>query len=202
MVQKIHLQAFAVKPMNRTTRSSRKRLTRQRWLSAALDQIARQGSADFRIDRLAEALGVSKGSFYWHFQNRDDFVDALAGYWIEYTNGQVIRRLREERGDASAKLRLIMQIVVEQDLSRHDAAMRVSAAREPVFAAAVRKVYRQRLETVGKLFEELGFVGDQLTVRTKAMVAYFSLEPDLAGRPSRKQRLRELDEVHALLTRR
>ncbi|MHC4127255.1 MAG: TetR/AcrR family transcriptional regulator [Planctomycetota bacterium] len=188
--------------MKRTTRTSRRRLTREGWLTAALDQIARQGSADFRIDRLAEAVGVSKGSFYWHFQNRDDFVHALAGYWIEYTNGQVIRRLREEGGDASAKLRLIMQIVVEQDLSRHDAAMRMSAAREPVFAAAVRRVYRQRLETVRKLFEELGFVGDELIVRTRAMVAYFSLEPDLASRPSRKQRLRELDEVHALLTRR
>ncbi len=55
---------------HRRTREGR--LTREEWLAKALEVLARKGVAGMRIDALSKALGVTKGSFYWHFKNRDE----------------------------------------------------------------------------------------------------------------------------------
>lgn len=65
---------------HRRTREGR--LTREEWLAKALEVLARKGVAGMRIDALSKALGVTKGSFYWHFKNRDDFTKNLLDYWM------------------------------------------------------------------------------------------------------------------------
>jgi len=59
------------------------RLTREDWLENALTVLSRKGRAGLRIEGLSAALGVSRGSFYWHFKDRGDFVHALLEYWYE-----------------------------------------------------------------------------------------------------------------------
>ena len=64
--------------MSQTNKKTR--LSREAWLAEALEALA-EDPAHLRVDQLAQRLGVSKGSFYWHFENREAFVCALAQYW-------------------------------------------------------------------------------------------------------------------------
>ena len=56
-------------------------MDRDSLLQRALLVVAREGGSELTIERLVAALGVTKGSFYWHFRDRSDFVRALAGHW-------------------------------------------------------------------------------------------------------------------------
>jgi AcrR family transcriptional regulator len=59
---------------------SSKRLSREEWLSRALQVLSREGKAKLKIESLTKNLGVTKGSFYWHFKGRAEFVRSLADY--------------------------------------------------------------------------------------------------------------------------
>ncbi|RLA39599.1 MAG: hypothetical protein DRR06_18855 [Gammaproteobacteria bacterium] len=101
-----------------------KRVTHDQWLSKALELFASTGESGLRVEQLARSLGVSKSGFYFHFKDREDFLQQLLNYWAhEYT--EVITRnplllmtpLRE-------RLLMISTLIFEQNLAEFDAAMR------------------------------------------------------------------------------
>jgi AcrR family transcriptional regulator len=178
-----------------------KRLTREDWLSWTLSNIAHKGQLQIRIYRLAKSLGVTEGSFYWHFKNRDDFLAALVDYWVDNYTEIVVETVNRVRGDASTRLLALQELVVRESLSDYDFTMQALAIQEPVVAPAIAKVYKRRIEYVGSLFAEMGFCGLQLEMRTQAFVAYMSFEPRLAVKKSKKKRLEFIREAHAFFTR-
>jgi AcrR family transcriptional regulator len=76
----------------------RERLPREQWLSAALEVVARRGGAKLRIRDLVQRLGVSTGSFYWHFRDRDDFVTSLVDYWGREFTSRVAEQVAKIEG--------------------------------------------------------------------------------------------------------
>ena len=66
------------------------RYDRERWLETALNVLATEGGARLRIESMVRSLGVTKGSFYHHFKNREDFVRALIDYWSKEFTESVI----------------------------------------------------------------------------------------------------------------
>ena len=120
------------------------RLTREDWLWGALDLLAIKG-VKFRIDDLVTNLGVTKGSFYWHFKDRNDFLDSLLEFWaIEFTEnaGRAISKLD---GTAEERLFALMELVLQKKYSKYDVAIRSLAVLEPRIAKFVRKVDQFRL---------------------------------------------------------
>jgi len=56
-------------------------LTREDWLKAARIALLHGGVEAVRVEKLARTLGVTKGSFYWHFSNREEILEALLLEW-------------------------------------------------------------------------------------------------------------------------
>jgi AcrR family transcriptional regulator len=108
-----------------------KTLSRVEWLENALNAASRTGGAKLRIDSLAKEVGVTKGSFYWHFKNRDDFVRSLIDYWHERYTLKVSDYLDVYEGSAKEKLHKLMEMVFVEQLTRHDLAIRSWAIAEP-----------------------------------------------------------------------
>lgn len=69
----------------------RKQLQRFDWLQRALEVFISEGIDAVRITRLANDLGVTRGSFYWHFENREDLIDALVSYWKDKNTAAITR---------------------------------------------------------------------------------------------------------------
>src|ERR1043165_7845340 len=59
------------------------RLDADAWVAAAFDALAQGGVDAVRVEPLAKALGITKGSFYWHFTDRRALLDAMLGSWAE-----------------------------------------------------------------------------------------------------------------------
>lgn len=177
------------------------RHSRDEWLEAALGILSREGEARIRVRDLCRALGVTTGSFYWHFRNRADFVEGLIRYWGQLYTTALIEQLTQSLLGGKACLIAIAEGVVQGNLGRYDTAIRAWAAHEPAIAPLVRKVDRQRLAFVRQQFEDLGFRGAELDMRARTFMTYYSLELSILVRQSKKTRLDEVRRRVELLCR-
>jgi AcrR family transcriptional regulator len=177
------------------------RLSREDWLENALTVLSRKGQAGLKIQGLAAALGVSRGSFYWHFTDRDDFIHSLLDYWYEEYTAGAPSAVGRDGGSPEERLLRLMRLVHDQDLTRHDLTIRSLAALDSHFSRTVNKVDRFRLDFIQSLFAEMGFTGDQLQIRARACLAYLTVEHIMFDRLDRKHRSDLVDSFHAFLVR-
>ena len=177
------------------------RLSREAWLAEALDVLA-QDPEHLRIDELAERLGVSKGSFYWHFENRAEFVYALAEYWRDVDTQRIADIVTESTDSAEERLYLLMKLIVETKSARYDLAVRAWARHEPDIAPVIREVDKIRQKVVRGIFEDLGLEESEARMRARVFLVCHSFEDALTISLSRKQALEQLDARHAFFTRR
>jgi AcrR family transcriptional regulator len=177
-----------------------KRLSRDDFLSRALEVLSREGESELRIDRLVSALGVTKGSFYWHFEDRAEFVRSLAEYWERWSTDRAVEELGDVEGDPKAVLRMLHELVNREDLARYDLVMRSWATHEPEVARIVESVDRTRLDFVGRLFRQLGYRGNDLDLRTRLFVVSSSMWSVINRDEDKDLRIRRLSAVLDILT--
>jgi AcrR family transcriptional regulator len=177
------------------------RYSRDEFLARSLDVLSKEGEAKLRVDRLVSKLGVSKGSFYWHFENRAEFVRSLAEYWAHSSTQLVVNEIEALTGSPEDRLFSLMQMVSRQDLAGHDLAMRTWAFHEPEVVPVVRKVDRMRLTFVRGLFREMGFEGDELATRTRIFVTAISFKRGILVGEPKDRRQESLRQWHAFFTR-
>lgn len=177
------------------------RLSRDEWLAQALDILAREGQAKLRIDTICAALGVTKGSFYWHFKDRDDFLQSVVQFWSDRFTDPVMERVTSIGGTARQRLENLMQVVSEGRFARYDVSIRAWAAQDPdLLSAIVKEVDKRRLAFVASLFTELGFEGPEAEMRARALVAYVSYEESLLAKNNKRTRFELLNRFGRLIT--
>src|SRR5580658_9384706 len=86
------------------------RTPRGKWIEHGLRALAAGGPEAVRIESLAEGLGVTRGSFYWHFRDRQALLEEMLDRWEKSTTEDLLARLDREGGDAYAKLRRLLAL--------------------------------------------------------------------------------------------
>src|SRR5260370_13787965 len=81
------------------------RTPRRRWIDEGLRALAAGGPDAVRIEPLAKALGVTRGGFYWHFEDREALLTEMLDTWERAATDEVIERVEREGGDPRAKVR-------------------------------------------------------------------------------------------------
>jgi len=137
------------------SRKGQPTLSRQAWADAALDALAERGVAAVAVEPLAAALGVTKGSFYWHFRTREDLLAAALERWHERETEEVIAAL-QRLDDPAVRLRRLFDIAFRDAVGGGAEAALLAATDSPVVAAAVRQVTTRRLAYLAELFTDLG----------------------------------------------
>lgn len=80
---------------------------RDSWLSEALELMRERGVDHVKVEPLASRLGVTKGSFYWHFKNRGDLLRSLPEFWVRRQTDPVLAQVAKAEGGPVEKLRAI-----------------------------------------------------------------------------------------------
>ena len=164
------------------TKKNKSRLDRNEWLERSLALLA-QNKGNFNIDELVKQLGVTKGSFYWHFKNRDDFVNKLLDYWESSSTQSVFIEMEKySNKDAETRLLKLMRLLRNKEVCNYDIAMRNMATLNKEVATKVVKVDEMRLNFVNSLFEEIGFSGKDLEVRVHVFAVFHSLREGFLGK--------------------
>ena len=109
-----------------------------------------------RVERLAERLGVTKGSFYWHFANRDALLADMLVAWRRVATHAIIDEVEAAGGDPLAKLQTLFAIVARLE-GRLELAVRRWAAVDAPAREALVGIDKRRLDYLEALFCELGF---------------------------------------------
>jgi AcrR family transcriptional regulator len=138
-------------------------------MDAALVAIAHGGLSQVNIDALKRELGVSRGSFYWHFKNRDELVERSLSRWHERDTVDVIDQLRKSDDRRIRLRRLFIAAYEDRDSGMLYAAL-VASTNDPVVAKWVERTTRYRLDFLESTYCELG--NEPLEARQNALMAY------------------------------
>ncbi len=177
-----------------------KRLTQQQWLGRALDLLAKKGGK-LIIDNLVSDLGVTKGSFYWHFKDRDDFLEKLLNYWMSEYTQKVAVLVNEIEASPEERLFRLMEFILNDKYSQYDMAVRSWATLEPKVAKVIRKVDRLRYNYIRNLFEEMGFSGDELEMRTSTLLTFEAFQHGSTITSTKQKKEARLKLRHAFFIR-
>lgn len=154
--------------------SKNKSFNRERWLSSALEVVASEGRGKLKIEYLCKRLGVTKGSFYSHFQTKRDFNVSVAKFWATTFTDSVIALLSTDESSPQEKLLKLMVEIRKKRLNQYDMVMRAWALDDPLIAEQVEVVDENRFLFVKSLFTEMGFDEDEAEMRTTVFQAYHS----------------------------
>jgi AcrR family transcriptional regulator len=145
-------------------------LSARDWLDQGLKTLADKGFTALKAEPLAKAMGVSRGSFYWHFADIGAFHTAILKYWHEVAAERIIANL-EAGADGEEPLRLLLRQAFGGKL-RLENAVRTWAALDPAARAAVRAIDRRRLGYVEKLLRASGL--SPKLARARAQILYWA----------------------------
>ena len=150
-------------------------LGRSEWIDAATAALAAKGADGVRVEVLAKGFGVTKGSFYWHFKDRQDLVDAVLARWKEGRIGDIDRQSKAIAGHERDQLRQIIKLYGTNRNRRGIAielAIRDWARRDTQVAAVVATVDQYRLAGASRLFKLCGFSDAEAKSRSLLLYAY------------------------------
>lgn len=155
----------------------KKKYSRQDWLSAGFQTLAKKGHSGLSVEPIARSLGVSKGSFYHHFKDLPEYKDALLNQWQDKATTELIRATQATNFDPLSKL----QATVERSIETYDhydgpniePAIRNWARHDTTAYKHQIEVDIRRLVYVQDLFAALGFSTSQ--AETRASLLYGAL---------------------------
>jgi len=154
-------------------------LTEADWVEAATDILVRENVRGIRIDALCQKLGVTKGSFYWHFKTRAELLRAMLRNWQRRMTLNVIHNLSRSDVSSAEKLRSLISLprrpkspaFAQIEQSIRDWGRRDQGANE-----TVSEVDLIRMEYFSQLFRDQGF--DEATARRRSYLAYTMMMGD------------------------
>ena len=158
---------------------------RAQWLVAGLESLRKGGVGEVRVERLAADLGITKGSFYWHFKNRGELLEALLEHWSREMTDVEFERIQALRGGLAGRLLALAEDVLEKGMGRYDPAIRAWARTDRKVAAAVGQVDRRRVRALTGFFEDGGFGAAEARTRARLFYTFLLGEPQVRS-PARE----------------
>lgn len=182
-------QAVAGAEAQTTQAPTAARLTRDDWLDAAFRAAVDGGMGAVRVLTLAQSLGVTRGSFYWHFADHAELVSALIDRWYQRTVSADQAELPNGQRDPAASILQILDSAIahsvqDRDHDRFEQALRSLASKDSTVAALMEKVDRARLQLVYNHYLQL--VHDDATARELSALFYLAVvgSHEALNRPS------------------
>jgi AcrR family transcriptional regulator len=167
-------------------KASRTQLTREDWARAAIEIMIDSSVEQVRVEAIARELGVSKGSFYWHFRNRDELLELVLDIWTQEATLSVDERVLRRATSPSERLLLFLRLPLSSKRASKASDLELAilgwARRSRMAEDAVATVDRLRVEQLARQFGQLGFSQEQAEFQahmTYAFLRYIAQRRDL-----------------------
>jgi AcrR family transcriptional regulator len=155
---------------------AREQFTPDDWINAAKALLIDHGVDAVRVDVLSKQLGVTRGSFYWHFKNRDDLLRRLLKSWRDHATEQVISRFEQTNATPAELIRELLMLPFHgraaAEAASTELAIRGWARRDAMARQVVDEVDAQRLSYIAQCFSSLGHSIAEARARAFALYAY------------------------------
>jgi len=135
--------------------AGRQSLTAEDWAEAALDAMAAGGLDAVAVEPLARRLNVTKGSFYWHFPNREALLRAALALWERRETLDVVTGLEDEPDPQERIFKVFRRANSSYKAGRLYLAL-AAASDDPLVGEVVRRASAQRLAYLEECYRALG----------------------------------------------
>ncbi|MEI6803515.1 MAG: TetR/AcrR family transcriptional regulator [Burkholderiales bacterium] len=187
---------MASAPAHRAGKTTAPRLTREDWLNAAFRAAIEGGFGAVKVLLLADTLGVTRGSFYWHFADHAELVRALIDRWYARELALDERLASPASTDAATSILAILDNAIayssqNRDNDRFEQALRSLASKDHSVAQLLENVDRERLRTLRTHY--LRLTGDAATARDLSALLYLAVvgSNEALNRPSADAKMAE-----------
>lgn len=148
------------------------RVAKDEWTRAALEVIAAEGIAGVKVEALARGLGITKGSFYWHFRDRMALIEAALELWYRLATSEVIERL-DRIEDPEQRLRALFGESFGDLVGGPIDAQLLGQVDDPLVGPMVRRCTAERLDFLTRTYHALGVPPPQAGARARLVYAAY-----------------------------
>ena len=142
-----------------------RRLSREDWIKGAIQFLSKNSVDALRVDLLSKQLKVTKGSFYWHFQSREELLNAVLETWRQTMINDIEAWLKTMTGTPVGRLRRLLRLAITSRIDvpggPFELTLRDWARRDERVDGIVRQVDSERLGIVKNLYLDAGLAEDQ-----------------------------------------
>ncbi len=144
------------------------------WLQAAYELLVEGGIEAVKVMPLAQKLGLSRTSFYWHFPDREALLAALIDRWKTRNTGNLVARCEAPAATIAEAMLNLVDCWVDPQLfdSRLEFAMRTWALTDPAVEQAMAEADTARIAAITALFRRFGY--DETEADTRARTLYLT----------------------------
>ncbi|MBW4049045.1 MAG: TetR/AcrR family transcriptional regulator [Proteobacteria bacterium] len=192
-------------PPSRSSKDTGRRdtLTPQRWIEAATEVLVDRGIDNVRVDVLATELSVTRGSFYWHFRDREDLLRQVLQSWRASATEQLTARLQQTSPDPKAQLRDVLSLPFRGRAAiraaRIELALRAWARHDAIARQAVDEADASRIDYISHVIESIGFAQPEAHQRAFVLYSYLIAESQLGPVGTAAERVARRRLVECLL---
>ena len=174
-------------------------LTRDDWISAAWDMLGENGLDGVRVEPLARRLGVTKGSFYWHFKDRQQLMEALLDRWFSIWDEQMLPDM-EEAANPADRIWALFESVLGRLTRGQTVSLRMMSHSDADVARRIDERDAQRLSFLTSQLVEIGFAPDEARVRGQVYQTIMTGEYLRSGGLPLEERVARAQSYHLMLS--
>jgi len=174
-------------------------LTRDDWISAAWDMLGENGLDGVRVEPLARSLGVTKGSFYWHFKDRQQLMEALLDRWFSIWDDQMLPDM-EEAANPADRIWALFESVLGRLTRGQTVSLRMMSHSDADVARRIDERDAQRLSFLTSQLVEIGFAPDEARVRGQVYQTIMTGEYLRSGGLPLEERVARARSYHLMLS--
>lgn len=173
-------------------------MTRESWVDAAMEVLVKDGDRAVTVDVLSSKLEITRGSFYHHFNNRQDLSKAMLEYWAEKWTIDIRDDVEALGLDGYQSLRALGNLIHHRGGSVYDVAVRAWAHHDSLAMKALVKVDKIRLGFISEQFRKIGFEGLELENRSRLFL-YYNMSESAFTLPMDEETNKKLSEARFTL---
>lgn len=155
------------------------KLTRERWIEAGMEVLGKQGVEGVRVEQLAKDLNVTKGSFYWHFKDRDELLQAMLDQWRWQNTVGIMEFVGSSEDPTSRLLKLARIPFSLENADPLGLPLRLWARHDPRAGKALSEVDELRVRMKAQIFVACGFAAKDAHARAVLLYSYMRVAPTL-----------------------
>jgi AcrR family transcriptional regulator len=154
------------------------------WLDAAYQLLVEGGVEAVKVMPLAEKLGLSRTSFYWHFADREALLDGLVARWQSRNTANLMRQTEAPAATITEAVLNLFDCWIIQDLfdSRLEFAIRTWALTDPALAKTLAAADATRIAAIKTMFLRFGYPDAEADIRAHTVyltqIGYISMRVD------------------------
>ncbi|PCI87996.1 MAG: hypothetical protein COB24_04475 [Hyphomicrobiales bacterium] len=130
------------------------------WIEAGFQMLSEGGIDSVRVDRISKKIGLTRGSFYWHFKNRAELLDAMLELWYQKSTNDIIELIEQEKTNPNNQLSALLNLTAKDVDAKYggkftEMAIRIWSKSSPKAADIIKQIDLERVKFVNKLLNEM-----------------------------------------------